>query len=172
MYRGVRRLLLRRVKWRPRSPCNRGVSMARIGRSIIAVLGGTALCFVVVAATDQVIRLLYPLPSGVDMSDRAAFAAAVAALPAMAFVTALAGWCLAVAAGAYAGARLARRSALGHGLAVTGIFLLATVANLLMVPHPMWLNTAAVVLVPLVGWTAARLGAHAPAAPGALAVPG
>ncbi|HEU4747327.1 MAG TPA: hypothetical protein VFS56_02415 [Gemmatimonadaceae bacterium] len=74
-----------------------------------------------------------------------------------AFVLLLAGWVLAAAAGAYVAARLATRSAAMHGLIVAGFDLVATVANLAAIPHPAWLWPAAIVLIPLAGWIAARL---------------
>ena len=73
----------------------------------------------------------------------------------------VAGWGLAAFAGSALAARLAGRGT-WPGWTVTGLFLLATAANFLMIPHPGWMILLAVVLILVGGWLGTRLFAKAP----------
>ena len=135
-------------------------------RNVLACVAGVLLGFVTVTITDMIVHRLYPLPPGVDPKDPAALSAAISGMPTMTFVLLVLGWALAAAVGAYAAARLATRSPMACGLTVAGILLLATLANLRMLPHPTWMWGAAIILLPLAGWLAAKKGSQraAPAA--------
>ena len=136
-------------------------------RNVLACVAGVLLGFVTVTITDMIVHRLYPLPPGVDPMDPAAVAAAIPSMPTMTFVLLVLGWALAAAVGAYTAARLATRSELTCGLTVAGVLLLATLMNLRMLPHPTWMWPAAIVLLPLFGWLAAKKGSQrgAPAGP-------
>lgn len=56
---------------------------------------------------------------------------------ALAFV--VASWGLAAVVGSWVAARLAPKATLTHGMVVGAIFLAATIANLLLLPHPLWM---------------------------------
>ncbi len=126
-------------------------------RSALVLLAGVVAAVLVVVLTDTLVGSTYPLPEGTDLNDRASMRAAVAAMPTGAFALLLGGWVVAAAAGAYLAARLARRSPALHGLIVAIFVLVATVANLVAIPHPMWLWPAAIILIPAAGWAAAKL---------------
>lgn len=58
--------------------------------------------------------------------------------------------------GAGAAVRIARAGA-KPGWTVTLLFLVATAANFLMIPHPVWMIVAAVLAILAAGWLAVRL---------------
>ena len=126
-------------------------------RSALVLLAGVVVAVLVVVLVDTLVGSMYPLPEGTDLNDPARMRAAIAAMPASAFVLLLAGWVVAAAAGSYLAARLARRSPALHGLIVAIFVLIATVANLAAIPHPMWLWPAAILLIPAAGWAAAKM---------------
>ncbi|MGH9371321.1 MAG: hypothetical protein ACRD15_07315, partial [Vicinamibacterales bacterium] len=70
------------------------------------------------------------------MTDPTAIRAHVAQLPLGAFLFVLGAWSLGSFLGAWLAARLAPRKQLAHGLIVGAPFLAASVANLVMLPHP------------------------------------
>ncbi len=137
--------------------------MQGIVRSVIAVLIGSLLAAGLVAASDAFLRTVYPFPSGLAASDAEGMRNAIAALPPAAFVIALVTWILAAAAGAYVASRIAKREQVWHGVAVALLLTAATAANLAMFPHPVWMWIA-IALLPLAGWTTARMGAPRPSA--------
>lgn len=126
-------------------------------RSIVVVLAGLVASILVVSGTDAIVSSLYPLPPGTDMTDREALGQAAAALPVSAFVILLVGWSLASLAGAFVAARWAGRAPVTHGWVVALILLAATVANLVAIPHPIWMWPAALILIPLAGWMGVRI---------------
>ena len=126
-------------------------------RSALVLLAGVAAAVLVVVLVDTLVGSMYPLPEGTDLNDPASMSAAVAAMPTAAFALLLGGWVVAAAVGAYLSARLARRSPALHGLIVAIFVLMATVANLAAIPHPMWLWPAAIILIPAAGWAATRM---------------
>ncbi len=91
-------------------------------RNILALLAGLIGAVVVIGAVQYVASLVYPLPAGIDVNDSAAITAAVANMPAGAFVMVLIGYALGTLGGTWTAARLAqfgsRRLGLEHWWAV------------------------------------------------------
>jgi hypothetical protein len=129
-------------------------------RQVLAVLAGVVVSGLLVFVSDLSVRGLYPLPGPAEMRDPEVARAAIAAVPTMALMLLVMGWALAGSVGAFAGARLAVGNRLVVGLVVVGVQALATTANLAMVPHPLWMWPAALVLIVLLGWVGARAGAE------------
>lgn len=127
-------------------------------RSALVLFGGVVVAVLVVVLMDGVVTSIYPLPAGTDLSNPESMRQALAALPAGAFLLLVVGWALAAGAGSYLAARLAMQSPATHGLIVALFVLVATVANLARIPHPVWMWPAAIILIPAAGWAAARLG--------------
>lgn len=109
--------------------------------------GGT-----VVAAIEGVSSLMYPLPEGLDVNDREAMAAHVATLPTAAFLFVLSAW----SAGAWVAAVVSRLVTPERGMvpAIVAVFLLwlGGLANLLMLPHPIWMWPVGLSAFPVFGW--------------------
>jgi hypothetical protein len=129
-------------------------------RSALVLLAGVVVAVVVVSLMDGVVISIYPLPAGTDMNDPESLRQGIAGLPVAAFLLLVVGWALAAGAGSYLAARLARQSAAMHGLIVTLFVLVATVANMARIPHPIWMWPASIILITAAGWGAARLGAR------------
>jgi len=129
-------------------------------RSALVLLAGVVAAVLVVVLMDRVVASIYPLPAGIDLNNPESMRQAVAALPAAAFLLLVVGWALAAGAGSYLAARLSTHNRATHGLIVTLFVLVATVANLAAIPHPVWLWPAAIILIPAAGWAATRLVAR------------
>ena len=116
-----------------------------LGR-VIGIVAGLAAAVVAVGLVEAVSATFYPLPEGIDPRDRAGMTAAIAALPAGAFVGVLAAWGLGAFAGAWTATRLARLPPIGYliGVLLAG----AALANLLTIPHPVWVWAGAAVVIP------------------------
>ena len=134
-------------------------------RSAIVLLAGVVAAVLVVTLMDWVAGSLYALPAGIDRNNPESMRQAVAALPAAVFLLLLGGWVLAAGAGSYLAARLATHDYVTHGLIVALFVLVATLGNLAMIPHPVWLWPAAIILIPAAGWAAAKFATRPTAAP-------
>jgi hypothetical protein len=132
--------------------------MPPLARNVLAVVAGAVCAFAVVVLTDLLAAQLYPLPHGLDTSDREAARAAVASVPTGVLLVVVSGWALAAGIGAFCAVRASATRTPTPGLIVAAILLLATIANLAMIPHPAWMWPAAVVLIPVLGWLGVRRG--------------
>src|SRR5262245_42848382 len=102
--------------------------MHPILRSVLAVLAGAVVAFVLIAAIEILGGKIYPLPA--DADDPEEMAAAMARAPVGAFLLVLLGWAVGTVGGAWTAARVAGRSHLLHGIAVGALLLCAAVVNL------------------------------------------
>jgi hypothetical protein len=126
-------------------------------RSAVVLLGGVIAAVFVVILMDTLVGNIYSLPAGTDASNPESLRRGVAALPVAAFLILVAGWVLAAGVGSYLAARLATHARVIHGMIVALFVLVATVANLAKIPHPLWLWPATIILIPAAGWAATRL---------------
>lgn len=131
--------------------------MPPIARSFAAIMGGMVIAVTVVSLCDLAAGALHPAPPGFDLRDMAQAEAHAAAAPTSALLMVLLGWML----GPFAGGLVASRVAAGNGRmyvwVITGVLYVATIMNLMVVPHPTWMVAGALLGVPLAGWLAARL---------------
>lgn len=134
-------------------------------RSIVAVVAGAVVAVALVAAIDALGHRVYPLPKGVDWNDPVVVGRIVRGLPVGAFLFAVASWVVAAFAGAWLAARLAPARPLLHGGIVGALMLAATIANLMMFEHPLWVILSGLAGVPLCAWLGARAGSSSAALP-------
>lgn len=125
-------------------------------KTILGIVGGLVLAFAIVFATDYLFHLLSPTAARPEASDAEAMRTYVASQPPATLIALVAGWALAAFAGAALATRIANRGT-WPGWVVTGLFLLATSGNFLMVPHPGWMMALAVALIVASGWLGVRL---------------
>lgn len=127
-------------------------------RNILAALAGALVGGLVIMAVQLINAKLYPLPAGVDPSNREAFAAYVAALPVGAFLIILLSYLVGVTAGAWLAARLSANCHWRQGIIVGVLFFFASIMNLMSLPHPVWFWVANLVIVPVAAWTGFYFG--------------
>lgn len=125
-------------------------------RQVLAPLAGVVIGSIVIALVEAAGSAAYPVAPP-PAQDAAALRAYVAALPFGAFVFVVAGWWLGTAVGAWTAVRLAGRVPLRQAGIVTGVLLLATAANLAMLPHPSWVVVLGPLGIVAAGWVASRL---------------
>lgn len=128
-------------------------------RLILSIVVGVVIAFVIVMAGDILSQTMAASagPAPTDMNDRAAMQAYVAGLSMTVLIAMLATWTAAAFAAAAFAARFGRRGA-WPGWIAAGLFLCATAANLLLIPHPAWMAIAGVLLVVAAGWFGAKAG--------------
>ena len=141
--------------------------MNPVVRSILGVVAGIVASFIIVACVEAVNLVVFPLPKGINMFDREALKAAMAAMPVTAKVVVLAGWALGAFVGTFLAAKISKNAALG--IVVGALLLTAAVLNMLSMPHPAWFWAAAIVIYLVTTALGSRLGAgsQTPATPAA-----
>ena len=120
-------------------------------RKIAATLLGVIVAFIVVGTVEYIGHQFYPPPADLDYQNTQVFTKYVETLPIAAFLFVIAAWAL----GAFVGSVVARKVA-GHPsviycIIITGMVLLASIMNLVIIPHPTWFAIVAITLVFLAG---------------------
>ena len=109
--------------------------MNKIGRGILAVVLGFMTLGVTGMLAETIGHAIFPPPAGLDLSDPAA----IGKLPIGALVSVLMAWALATFSAAWVAARVAAGGRLAFGLSMGILGLIAAVATMLMIPHPVWM---------------------------------
>jgi predicted MFS family arabinose efflux permease len=133
--------------------------MMAIGRSVLAVLAGIVVAMILMVAVEMLSSHLFPLPPGVDLHSHESIRQHIDQLPIGAFLLVLIAWSVGSFAGSWVAARLAGRARLIHGLVIGAFFLAASIMNMLMIPHPLWMEIASIVALAGFSYLGARLAA-------------
>ncbi len=111
----------------------------KILRQCVAWFVGMFAAALTVALIEGISSQLHKSPANLDPSDPEAMSKWVATLPVTAFLMLVVAW----GAGAYVGTVLARILSVGRStgpaIGVAAVLTIATIANLVMLPHPWWL---------------------------------
>ena len=126
-----------------------------MGRTIAGVVVGVVVAWLTIMLAEFASAPLHPMPAGLDMRNPESVAAFVATLPASALLLVLSGWVLGGLVGGYVAASISRkpRAALTVGI----VIVLGVIANAVMIPHPMWMTIAGVLLPVPAAWLGAKL---------------
>lgn len=123
-------------------------------KKLFAVIVGTLVSLFLVAASDWVVGVFFPI-GDVDLADADALAAHIANMPFAAQIALASGWLIAPLAGAWFALRIADWKPGGWIVAI--VFLLAGLVNQFALSHPLWMQCCAVLFPLLGGWIAQRL---------------
>ncbi len=125
-------------------------------RIIIGVIAGLVIGVLVIYAIESLGHRLYPLPPGVDLEHPEAMGEWIETLPAGAFAIILA----AFVGGSFAGglvSTLIARDRPVPALLVGGLLTVAGIANVMMIPHPLWFTIVSVLVYLPAAWLGARV---------------
>ena len=129
-----------------------------IARSVIAVVLALVLAVALVVGVEVMSSILHPLPPGLDPADPEVLKAHVAGYPAGVLLLAGLGWGLTTLLSAWLATRLGSGRHPAHGILVGSILLIAAIANMLMLPYPIWFWILNLVVFPAGFCLGARLG--------------
>ena len=121
-------------------------------RIIVGIALGTLTAFVVLFLVELLGHMAYPLPDDLDLRNPEASGQVVAAIPFGAKLFVILAWFAGALAGGVMAKRICRRS--WAAWPVAGLVACAAVVNVMMIPHPVWMQISTV-LAPLLGGLAA-----------------
>jgi len=116
-------------------------------RKVSAVVLGIVAAVAIVAAVEAIGHSVYPIPPDVDVNDPVRFENYVASLPFGAFLFVLASWNFGAFGGGLLAVFIARHKPFIYATIVGAFVLVASVANLIMIPHPLWFSVTAVISI-------------------------
>ena len=126
-------------------------------RTILGIVAGVVVAFVVLMGLEMAGHAAMPPPAGLDPADPEDLKQMVASASTAAKAWVVFAWFAAVVAGGWVARRLSRAS--WAGWVIAGLIVVGGIANILMIPHPLWMQIAAVVAPLLGGWLVTRLPA-------------
>ena len=132
--------------------------LGSVVRSVVAVVLGLIVAMFFVVVVEVVGSVLHPFPPGVDPTDYDAVKAHVARIPTWVLLLCDVGWGLGTFVSSWVATRLGSGRRFAHGIVVGSILLVAAVANMLMLPYPVWFWVANLVGFPVAFTWGAKLG--------------
>jgi hypothetical protein len=132
-------------------------------RNIIAGVVGVFVALAIIALNEKIGHLAFPPPADIDFSDPDIVEPYLASLPAWALLQVMAGWVIGVFAGILAATTISLASTTAYTLVIGGLIFAATVANLIIIPHPMWFNVTGLAAIALSAWFAKTIADKNPA---------
>ena len=133
-----------------------------IGRSVFAIVLGLVLAVALVVGIEVVNSILHPLPSGLDPCDPEVMKAHVVNYPPVILLLAGLAWALTVLLSAWLATRLGTGRHPAHGILIGALLFAAAIANMLMLPYPVWFWVLNLVAFPVCIYLGARFGARSP----------
>lgn len=113
-------------------------------RMILGAVVGITVAFVTVFVLQKIGHSVYPPPANMDPSNTEEFMTYVASMPLGALLFVLASYLIGAFDGVFIACLVARMKYHVFGVIVGGLMLVATIANLILIPHPLWFSIAAV----------------------------
>ncbi|MDB5707058.1 MAG: hypothetical protein JWN66_4174 [Sphingomonas bacterium] len=123
-------------------------------RKFLAIVAGAIAAMLIVAAFEAFSSFLYPLPE-LESDDYASLASVVANMPLLAKLLVVAGWLVGPLGGVWLALRISDWR--WSGWIAVVIVLAGSIANIVILPHPLWMQACAIVFPLLGGWIGIRL---------------
>lgn len=126
-------------------------------RNFFAVVLGIVAALATVMAVEAASAMAWPPPPGLDFKDLGQMRAFIEGMPLAAKTSVVVAWLLAAFDGGLATVLVARQKtmlALVPGLVIAA----ATIANAMMLPHPLWMPATGVLLAVPMAWLGGALG--------------
>lgn len=125
-------------------------------RAIGGTLGGIVVAVLVILLVERIGHIFYPMPGDVDMTDPGAVGLALGAAPLAAKLIVVGAWFVGALVGALVAGLISR--AYWPGWIVAGFVALGGILNIVLIPHPVWMQIAAVAAPLLGGLVAHHVG--------------
>ena len=126
-------------------------------RNIAALIAGIVTAFASIYLIKNLGHTIYPPPPDLDFSDPEAMRPYIATLPIIALLFPMFGWFI----GAFAGSLVANfcgdAKPYVFAAIVGGLVFAATVADLILIPHPLWFSITALLGIIASAWPATRV---------------
>ena len=126
-------------------------------RNAAAAVTGLVIAFVLIMLIEKLGHFIYPPPADLDFSDPEALRPYIATLPFLALLFPMIAWVVATFAGTVVASKIGTANPKSFGIIVGGLVLAGTIANLVMIPHPLWFSLVSLVAVAASAWIAVRV---------------
>jgi hypothetical protein len=132
-------------------------------RNVAAALAGIVTAFVLIMLIEKLGHIIYPPPPDIDFSDPKAMRPYIATLPFLALLFPMIAWVVATFAGTVLACKIGTANPLAFAAVVGALVLAGTIANLIMIPHPVWFSAVSLAAIAASAWIAVRVASGADA---------
>jgi len=130
-----------------------------MGKNIAAGIAGVVIAGLLVWLVEMLGHTVYPPPTGLNFADPDAMRAYIDMLPLGALLFVAAAWFIGTLGGTFAACKIGTAKPIVFAGVVGGLMLIATAANLIMIPHPLWFSILGIVGIIVAAWLGMTLGA-------------
>lgn len=130
-----------------------------MGKNILAGFAGIVVAIAIVWLIEMVGHSVYPPPPNLNFADADAMRSYTSTLPIGALLFVAGAWFVATLCGTFAACKIGNAKPVVFAGVVGGLMLIATAANLVMIPHPLWFSILGVVGIIVAAWLGMTLGA-------------
>lgn len=116
-------------------------------RRIFSVLAGLITGVVIISLVEMANGKLFPLPDGIDFNDKQALKQLMLNMPLGALIMVLSGWVLGSFSGGIVATIVADEKKQRMSLIVGIAFTIATIFNMMSIPHPIWMWVGGMLLI-------------------------
>jgi hypothetical protein len=128
-----------------------------MGRNIIAGIAGVLIAGTLVFLVEMAGHAVYPPAANLDFSDKEVMRAYVSAMPLGALLFVGGAWFVGALGGTFAACKIGRAKPEVYAMVIGGFVVAATIANLVMIPHPLWFSIAGLVGIVIAAWLGLKL---------------
>lgn len=134
-----------------------------MARNIAAAFAGIVTAFVLIMLIEKLGQIIYPPPPDLDFSDPEALRPYIATLPFLALLFPMIAWVVGTFAGTIVACKIGTANPLAFAAVIGGLVLAGTIANLIMIKHPLWFSAVSLVAIAASAWIAVRVASGADA---------
>lgn len=127
-------------------------------RDVLAAITGIVVAMVTVMLIQMLGHAVFPPPADLNLQNTEAMRTYVSSIPVAALLFVLASYVVAAFDGTFVACLIGRAQPMYFALAVAVLMLVATITNLIMIPHPAWFSVASLAGIVAAAAAAALLG--------------
>lgn len=126
-------------------------------RNAAGVIAGLITAFVLIFLIEKLGHAIYPPPADLDFSDPEAIRPYLDTLPIFALLFPMFAWFIGAFTGSLVGSLIGTARPLLFCAIVGGLVLAGTIANLIVIPHPLWFSIISVLGIIASAWLALQI---------------
>jgi hypothetical protein len=130
-------------------------------KNVAAAIAGIVTAFVMIMLIEKLGHVIYPPPTDLDFSDPEVMRPYIATLPFLALLFPMIAWVVGTFAGTIVACKIGTANPLAFAAVIGGLVLAGTIANLIMIPHPVWFSAVSLVAIAASAWIAVRVASGA-----------
>ena len=128
-----------------------------MAKNVAAAIAGIITAFVMIMLIEKLGHIIYPPPPDLDFSDPEVMRPYIATLPFLALLFPMIAWVVGTFAGTVLACKIGTANPLAFAAVVGGLVLAGTIANLIVIKHPLWFSLLSLIAIIASAWIALQI---------------